>query len=73
MSNVAIPCRPHGCPVCGKDLCYSAGKGGCYYSCPGCRYPGQSGAALQEAQRHLFIFTAAALKNQDTQHGTIIQ
>lgn len=66
MSNVAIPYRPHDCPVCGKNLCYSTGKDGCYYSV-------QSGATLQEAQRHLFIFTAAVLKNQNTQHDTIIQ
>lgn len=73
MSNVAIPYQPHDCPVCGKNLCYSAGKDGCYYSCPECRYSVQSGATLQEAQRHLFIFTAAVLKNQNTQHNTIIQ
>lgn len=30
MSNVAIPYRPHDCPVCGKNLCYSTGKDGCY-------------------------------------------
>lgn len=49
MSNVAIPYRPHDCPVCGKNLCYSAGKDGCYYSCPECRYSVQSGTTLQEA------------------------
>ena len=73
MSNVAIPYRPHDCPVRGKNLRYSAGKDGCYYSCPERGYSVQSGATLQEAQRRLFIFTAAILKNQNTQHDTIIQ
>lgn len=38
MSSAAIPCRPRDCPVCGKNLCCSAGKDGCYYSCPECRH-----------------------------------
>lgn len=73
MSNAAIPCRPHDCPVRGKNLCRGAGKDGRYYSCPERGYSVQSGATLQEAQRRLFIFTAAILKNQNTQHDTIIQ
>lgn len=73
MSDAAIPYQPHDCPVCGKNLCCSAGKDGCYYSCPECGYSVQSGATPREAQRRLSIFTAAVLKNQNTQHDTLIQ